>query len=70
VAVVNAVVGGSAVALAVAVLTGAPLGIDVAAGGLFALAALVGHLKFQAASHAAGGADTDVLFPTPPLDQR
>jgi hypothetical protein len=70
VAVVNAVVGGSAVALAVAVVTGAPLGIDVAAGALFALAALLGHLRVQAVSHTAGGSDADVLFPTPPQDQR
>jgi hypothetical protein len=69
VAVVNAVVGGSAVALAVAIITSAPLGVDVAAGGLFAVAALLGHLRFQAVSHAAGGVDTDILFPTPPQDQ-
>jgi hypothetical protein len=69
VAVVNSVVGGSAVALAVGVATGAPLGIDVAAGGLFAVAALFGHLRFQAVSHAAGGGDSGVLFPTPAQDQ-
>jgi hypothetical protein len=65
IAVVNAVVGGSAVAVAVGVTTSAALGIDVAAGGIVAIAALAGQLWFQGASHAAGGGDTDVLFPTP-----
>jgi hypothetical protein len=65
VAVVNAVVGGSAVALAVGVITGAPLGIVVSAGGAFAIIALLGHLRFQATTHSAGGSDSDVLFPTP-----
>jgi hypothetical protein len=69
VAVVNAVVGGSAIALAVGVATRTPLGISVAAGGLFALAALAGHLRFQAVSHAAGAGDSDVLFPTPRAEQ-
>jgi hypothetical protein len=65
VAVVNSVVGGSAVALAVGVFTDAPLGIVVAAGGTFAIVALFGHLRFQATTHSSGGGDTDVLFPTP-----
>jgi hypothetical protein len=69
VAVINAVVGGAALALAVAVATGAPLGVDVAAGAFFALVALAGHLRFQAVSHAAGGGNTDVLFPTPKSQQ-
>jgi hypothetical protein len=66
IAVVNAVVGGSAVALAVGVATGAPLGVDVAAGGVSAILALHGHLRFQAASHVSGAGDTRVMFPTPP----
>jgi hypothetical protein len=65
VAVVNAVVGGSAIALGVGVATGAPLWLDVTAGGLFAIAALTGHLRFQASSHSTGAADTRVMFPTP-----
>lgn len=66
VAVVNAVVGGSAIALGVGVATGAPLWADVTAGGVFAIAALSGHLRFQASSHSTGAADTRVMFPTPP----
>jgi hypothetical protein len=64
VAVVNAVVGGAAVALAVSVVTAAPLGLAVAAGGITAIVALSGHLRFQATSHAAGGGDTSVMFPS------
>jgi hypothetical protein len=69
IAVINAVVGGAAIALAIAVATAAPLGIDVSAGAVCALVALAGHLRFQAVSHAAGGGNTDVLFPTPSSQQ-
>jgi hypothetical protein len=69
VAVVNAVVGGAAVALAVGVFTGVALGIIVAAGGAFAIIALVGHLRFQATTHSSGADDTDVLFPTPETEK-
>jgi hypothetical protein len=69
VAVINAVVGGAASALAISVVTAAPLGIDVAAGAGCSLVALAGHLRFQAVSHAAGGGNTDVLFPTPPSQE-
>ena len=40
-----------------------------AAGAVFAFVALAGHLRFQAITHAAGGGDTDVLFPTPSSQQ-
>jgi hypothetical protein len=65
VAVVNGVVGGSAVALAVGVATHCPLGIAVATGAVFAAAAVAGHLRFQATNHAVGGEKQEVLFPAP-----
>jgi hypothetical protein len=68
-AVAIAVISGAAIALAIAVATAAPLGIDVSAGAVCALVALAGHLRFQAVSHAAGGGNTDVLFPTPSSQQ-
>jgi hypothetical protein len=65
VAVVNAIVGGSAVALAVAAATPARLGVSVAAGAVAAVAALAGHLRFQSRTHAEGAGDQRVLFPSP-----
>jgi hypothetical protein len=66
VAVVNAVVGGSAVALAVGITSGAGLGINVAAGGCCAVAAFLGHMRFQTGSHDADSQNVVILFPTPP----
>jgi hypothetical protein len=64
VAVVNAIVGGSAVALAAGAASSAGLGVTVAVGAAAAIAALAGHLRFQAISHAEGGGDNRVLFPS------
>ncbi|MGO9956000.1 MAG: hypothetical protein ACLP50_08455 [Solirubrobacteraceae bacterium] len=41
----------------------ATLGVGV--GGAWAIAVLVGHLRFQATCHAVAGGDTDVLFRSP-----
>jgi hypothetical protein len=68
IAFVNAVVGGSAIAVIVAIATGAARGIPIASGAAAAVLALLAHLRFQATSHAYGGGDTRVLFPTPSRD--
>jgi hypothetical protein len=64
IAFVNAVVGGSAVAVIVAITTGAARDITIGSGVVVAVLALLAHLRFQAGSHASGGGDTSVLFPS------
>jgi len=65
VATVNAVVGGSAVALAIGRATDARLWVCVAFGALAGIAALGAALSFQARQRGTGGGERDVLFPTP-----
>jgi hypothetical protein len=66
VAVVNSVVGGSALALAAAVATGAPLGVAVAVGALFAIGSILAHNRWDRQRHMEGGAGDEVLFPSEP----
>jgi hypothetical protein len=63
IAVVNSVVGGSAVALAVAAAGDPPLGIPVAFGALAAIASLVLMQRSQMTRFRRGGA-TESLFPS------
>jgi hypothetical protein len=63
--VVNAVVGGSAVALAVGRAFGTSLGVSVAAGAIVALIALVLAIRFQHSRRSAGTRHP-VLFPSGP----
>jgi hypothetical protein len=65
VALINSVVGGSAIAIATAALAGAPLGIAAGLGGavgLLSLALLLRHADTLLLERAAG---TEALFPTP-----
>ena len=64
IAVVNSVIGGSAVGLAIAATGDPPLGIPVAAGGL---TAALSHLmyRFEMARFQRLGGFQDVLFPSP-----
>ena len=65
VAVVNSVIGGSAVALAVAATGDPPLGIPVAVGALVAVASLVALHRSQMTRFRRGAA-TESLFPSDP----
>ena len=65
--VVNAVVGGSAVALAVGLAFDTSLGVAVAAGAAAALVALVGALRYQNVRRGAGTRHPS-LFPTEASD--
>jgi hypothetical protein len=69
VGVVNAVVGGSAVAVALAEVVGLDFGASVAAGAAVGLVALVVALRFQARQRGASGGPDDVLSPTAGGDQ-
>src|SRR5437763_12317914 len=62
--VVNAVVGGSAIAIAVGRAFGTSLGVAVAAGAVGAIIALLLELRFQNRRRSAGAAELPVLFPS------
>ena len=66
IAVINGVVGGAAVALALRVAVDATLGIAAAAGGVVAIASLLLMRRAEYRMHLDGGARTDSLFPSPP----
>jgi hypothetical protein len=63
VAVVNSVVGGTAVGFAVGIAADPPLGVSVAAGAVFALASIALHMRADRARHERGAA-IEPLFPT------
>jgi hypothetical protein len=65
IAVVNSVIGGSAVALAVAATGDPPLGIPVAVGGVTAIVSLNAMQRSQMARFRRGARFTEVLFPSP-----
>jgi hypothetical protein len=65
IAVINSVVGGAAVAIAVGVLTGAPLGVCTGAGGLAAIASLARLLRIENRMYHEMGGFSEVLFPSP-----
>jgi hypothetical protein len=65
VAVVNSVVGGSAVAIALSAVADASLGIAAAIGGAAAVVSLIGWLRFADRLLAARTAGTSPVFPSP-----
>jgi hypothetical protein len=65
IAVINSVVGGAAVAIAVGAFTGAPLGICAGAGGLAAIISLARMLRIENRMYHEMGGFTEVLFPSP-----
>ena len=66
IAVINSVVGGAAVALALGVAVDATLGLAAAASGVVAIASLLLMRRAEYRMHADGGARTESLFPSPP----
>jgi hypothetical protein len=66
VAVINSVVGGSAIAIALGAIAGASLGVAAAVGGCVAVASLASLLRHagRLLDERAGG--TEALFPSPP----
>jgi hypothetical protein len=64
IAVVNAIVGGSAVAFAAAA-SGAPLLVAVVVGALAAIVSIVIHVRWQRHTHDLAREGHEVLFPTP-----
>jgi hypothetical protein len=64
--VINSVVGGSAVAVAVGAVLDASLGWSAAAGAVAAIASIVAWLRFADRLLEARAAEPEVLFPSPP----
>jgi hypothetical protein len=65
VAVINGVVGGSTVAIALGALADATLGLAAAAGALAAIVSVVGWVRYADRLLDAGAARTEPLFPSP-----
>lgn len=68
IAVINSVVGGAAVALALGVAVDATLGLAAAVGGAVAIASLMLMRRAEYRIHVAGRARTEALFPSPPTE--
>jgi hypothetical protein len=65
VAVINSVVGGSAVAIAVGAIADPPLGVAAGIGGLVAIASLAVLRRFETRYLRAGVGELEILFPSP-----
>jgi hypothetical protein len=66
VAVINSVVGGTAVAIAVGAIADPPLGISAGIGGLVAIVSAAAMRRFETRYLQAGVGELEVLFPSPP----
>jgi hypothetical protein len=65
VAVINSVVGGSAVAIAVGAIADPPLGVAAGIGGLVAIVSLAALRRFETRYLQAGVGELEILFPSP-----
>jgi hypothetical protein len=65
IAVINSVVGGAAIAIAVGTFSGAPLGICAAIGGATAIVSLLWMLRIENRMYHQMGGFTETLFPSP-----
>jgi hypothetical protein len=65
IAVINSVVGGAAVAIAIGVFTGAPLAVCAGLGGVAAIISLVSLLRIENRMYHEMGGFTESLFPSP-----
>jgi hypothetical protein len=63
--VVNSVVGGSAVAIALGAIADAPLGVAAGGGGVAALVALIALLRYADRLLAERAGRTESIFPSP-----
>jgi hypothetical protein len=64
--VIDSVVGGAAVAIALGAFTGAPLGLAAGAGAAAAAASVAGWLRYADRLLDAAAAQVEPLFPSPP----
>jgi hypothetical protein len=66
VAVINSVVGGSAIAIALGAIADAPLGVAAGIGGVAALISLAALLRYADRLLEARASPTEAIFPSPP----
>jgi len=66
IAVINGVVGGTAIAIALGALAGASLGPAAAAGAVAAIGSIVGWIRYALRLLDANAAEVEPLFPSPP----
>jgi hypothetical protein len=69
IAVINSVVGGAAVALAIGAITGAPLWVCASAGGVAAIVSFVRLLRIENRMYHEMGGFTETLFPSPEAEE-
>jgi hypothetical protein len=65
VAVINSVVAGGSIAIAIGAVSDAPLGIAAGIGGLVAIVSLAAMRRFETRYLQAGLGELEVLFPSP-----
>jgi hypothetical protein len=65
IAVINGVVGGTAIAIALGALADASLGLATAAGAVAAIASIVGWIRYALRLLDANAAEVEPLFPSP-----
>ena len=65
VAVINSVVGGSAVAIALGAIWNPPLGLAATIGGLVAIVSVAALRRFETRYLRAGVGELEILFPSP-----
>jgi hypothetical protein len=69
VAVINGVVGGSALALAVGALADASLGVAAGVGAVAAVGSVLGWVRYAGRLLEANATQREPLFPSPPLER-
>ena len=65
IAVINSVVGGGAIAIAIGAITGAPLAVCAGIGGVGAIASVVALLRIENRLYHEMGGFSETLFPSP-----
>jgi hypothetical protein len=65
IAVINSIVGGGAVAIGIGALTGAPLGVSAAGGGVAAIVSLISLMRIENRLYHEMGGFSESLFPSP-----
>jgi hypothetical protein len=65
IAVINSVVGGAAIAIAIGAIFGSPLGVAAGLGGVAAIVSLAALRRFETGYLRAGLGELEVLFPSP-----
>ena len=66
IAVLNSVVGGTAIAFLVGTILDRPLGVAAAVGGVAAVGSALAHFRWQRGYHSQASDTAAPIFPSPP----